>query len=152
VVVDCRDIKKNVHNKTNKRFVVGNTKINILTNQGYLRTRSFTKLYEVRRILFLEIAIAVGDKNSLGEGEANKIYPNIFSLARICPFCTMNIDLFYNAYVTSSRHSGSSRDAVGEVSRVKFCVKLSYIKFAASRCLILIFFVLNFALPFRLGI
>jgi len=37
--------------------LIGNTKVNISTNQGKLRVRSFTKLSEDRRILFLELAV-----------------------------------------------------------------------------------------------
>jgi len=43
-------------------FLLGNTKINILTNQASLTScctyiRSFTKLYKITRILFLETAV-----------------------------------------------------------------------------------------------
>jgi len=41
---------KNVQNETIKRLLVGNTKINISTNQGYAKSK------EVRRILLLETA------------------------------------------------------------------------------------------------
>jgi len=51
--------KKNVLNETIKRLSVGNTKMNILTNQGQLRLRSFTKSYEVRRILLMKTAVKV---------------------------------------------------------------------------------------------
>jgi len=42
------EILKNVQNETTKRFLVGNTKIKISTNQVQRRIRSFKKLYEVR--------------------------------------------------------------------------------------------------------
>jgi len=43
--------EKMSQNETIKRFLIGNTNINISTNQGQLRVRTFTKLSEGRQIL-----------------------------------------------------------------------------------------------------
>jgi len=49
---------KNVQNETNKHFLVGNTKINVLTNQGKLRMKLYEIIwYEVRRILLFDVSV-----------------------------------------------------------------------------------------------